>query len=105
MSVILLLDCAFSFYQNYPCRIPITEMVWDLPCADAVFIAEHPFAHPRFCFSRDFTVRMAFFSLFGDGTSANHDNVTTNAMASVDHEIKGFTPSVLDMFILIHGMV
>lgn len=79
-------------------------MVWDLPCADAIFTAEHPFAHPKFCFSRDCTVRLAFLSLFGDGTSTNPGNVTNSVMESVNHEGKEFAPSVLDMFILIHGM-
>lgn len=107
MNVVVLLDCAFLFFQNYPCRLAIPVLGCDLPCEDAVFSAEHPFAQPRFRFSREITVYEAFRHLFsteatttGSGISAGQEKVS----GSVSSGQKEFIPTFLDMFILIHGM-
>lgn len=92
VSVISLLDCAFFFYQNYPCRLTHAELECELPCEESVFQAEHPFSEPNFQLNRDITIYKAFQNLFeppkkdGYGTEANEMRLT-----------------VLDTFILIHG--
>ncbi|OXV07421.1 hypothetical protein Egran_04814 [Elaphomyces granulatus] len=95
INIISLLDCAFSFYQNYPCRLTHTEMECDLPCDESLYSADHPFAQPNFRFSREITTYEAFQFLFSE-----------------DYPMTSFDPSqnitndphftVLDMFILIH---
>ncbi|KAL1983961.1 hypothetical protein VTN96DRAFT_9735 [Rasamsonia emersonii] len=92
INIILLLDCAFSFYQNYPCRLTPSEMECDLPCENAFFNSEHPFAQPNFRFSRETTVYDAFQFLFAEDQPINQ---SSNGASNVK-----FT--VLDMFILIH---
>ncbi|KAF7114789.1 hypothetical protein CNMCM5793_000328 [Aspergillus hiratsukae] len=94
MSIISLLDCAFSFYSNYPCRLTHTEMECDFPCQEAVFDSQHPFVEPNFRFSRDVSVSEAFENLFD--SPANEDG----SQAGVPDHIADMT--VLDMFILIH---
>ncbi|RHZ55789.1 hypothetical protein CDV55_104432 [Aspergillus turcosus] len=94
MSIISLLDCAFSFYSNYPCRLTHTEMECDFPCQEAVFDSQHPFVEPNFRFSRDISVSEAFENLFD--SPANEDG----SQAGVPDHIADMT--VLDMFILIH---
>lgn len=96
MSIISLLDCAFSFYSNYPCRLTHTEMECDFPCQEAVFDSQHPFVEPNFRFSRGISVSEAFENLFG--SPANEDG----SQAGVPDRIVDMT--VLDMFILIHCM-
>jgi hypothetical protein len=86
ISVISLLDCAFFFYQNYPCRLTQSEMQCDLPCDESVFFAEHPFAEPNFRFSRELTITEAFENLLDEPNSQPMDL------------------TILDMFILIHRM-
>ncbi|KAJ5372948.1 transcriptional regulator family: Fungal Specific TF [Penicillium concentricum] len=86
ISIISLLDCAFFFYQNYPCRLTHTEMECDLPCDESVFFSEHPFAEPNFCFSRGLMLSGAFENLFDEAPESNTMKLTA-----------------LDMFILIHS--
>ncbi|KAJ5860262.1 transcriptional regulator family: Fungal Specific TF [Penicillium soppii] len=83
-SIISLLDCAFFFYQNYPCRLTQSEMECDLPSDESVFFSEHPFAEPKFCFSRELTITAAFENLLEET------------------ELKPMDLTALDMFILIH---
>jgi hypothetical protein len=85
-SIISLLDCAFFFYQNYPCRLTQSEMECDLPSDESVFFSEHPFAEPKFCFSRELTITAAFENLLEET------------------ELKPMDLTALDMFILIHRM-
>ncbi|KAJ5787619.1 transcriptional regulator family: Fungal Specific TF [Penicillium paradoxum] len=85
MSIISLLDCAFFFYQNYPCRLTLTEMECDLPCDESLFFSEHPFSEPNFRFSRDLQISEAFENLFAEAPESDTMDLTT-----------------LDMFILIH---
>ncbi|KAJ5980542.1 hypothetical protein N7481_007840 [Penicillium waksmanii] len=91
ISVISLLDCAFFFYQNYPCRLTHSEMECELPCEESVFQAEHPFSEPSFRFNRDITIYSAFQKLFEPVKQEGQ---------SVDIYDMGLT--VLDTFILIH---
>lgn len=92
ISVISLLDCAFFFYQNYPCRLTHSEMECELPCEESVFQAEHPFSEPSFRFNRDITIYSAFQNLFEPVKQEGQ---------SADIYDMGLT--VLDTFILIHG--
>ncbi|KAI2674968.1 transcriptional regulator family: Fungal Specific TF [Penicillium roqueforti] len=85
ISMISLLDCAFFFFQNYPCRLTHTEMECDLPCDELLFFSEHPFAETNFRFSRGFTLSEAFKNLFDEAPESNPMDLTA-----------------LDMFILIH---
>lgn len=92
ISILSLLDCAFFFYQNYPCRLTHSEMECDFPCEETLFKSEHPYADPNFQFSRDLTIYKAFQSLFEPPESGHHIS-ESNRMAL----------TVMDMFILIHG--
>ncbi|KGO75953.1 Zinc finger, C2H2 [Penicillium italicum] len=85
ISMISLLDCAFLFFQNFPCRLTHTEMDFDLPCDESLFFSDHPFAEPNFRFSRGLRVSEAFEHLFDEAAESNPMDLT-----------------VLDMFILIH---
>ncbi|KAI9372300.1 hypothetical protein BJX61DRAFT_534091 [Aspergillus egyptiacus] len=93
MNIVSLLDCAFSFYQNYPCRLSHTEIQWEFPCYDSVFASEHPFAEPDFRVSRGLTLADAFSSLFEE-PSGQETTSTPNALSNL---------TVLDMFVLVHG--
>ncbi|KAL4753717.1 hypothetical protein BDW72DRAFT_167788 [Aspergillus terricola var. indicus] len=95
MNVISLLDCAFYFYQNYPCRLSHTELQWEFPCYDSVFASEHPFAAPSFQVSRGITIRNAFSDLFEE--AGGHDTPSPSAPSGALA-----TLTVLDMFVLIH---
>lgn len=95
VSYISLLDCAFFFYQNYPCRVSRSEMEYELPSEDSFFQSEHPFSEPLFSLTRGATVYMAFQMLF---RSPSVD--CPQASPGINH--MHFT--VLHMFILIHGM-
>ncbi|KAJ5764743.1 hypothetical protein N7520_004302 [Penicillium odoratum] len=88
MAMVSLLDSAFFFYQNFPCRLTPSEMEFELPCEESVFQAEHPFAAPNFQASRDITAFEAFQGLFDDDRGSPN---TTNMHLTT-----------LDMFILIH---
>ncbi|KAJ5110039.1 hypothetical protein N7532_002684 [Penicillium argentinense] len=93
IGVISLLDCAFLFYQNYPCRLTHSEMECELPCEESLFKAKHPFSQPNFRFTRDITLYAAFQGLF---EPTSRDSVAHSpAVGNMDL-------TVLDMFILIH---
>jgi hypothetical protein len=91
-----LLDSAFSFFANYPCRLTISEMKFDLPSEEFLFTSTHPFTDPKFTPSRQLTVYEAFQSLFGQ-----------QKVAVVPNQGKKGNPlglNPMDMFILIHRM-
>jgi hypothetical protein len=94
ISIISLLDCAFFFYQNYPCRLTHAEIESELPCDEALFRSPHPFQDPKFRFSREITIYQAFQHMFDlptqDGSGASPPS------SKIDL-------TVLDMFIVIHG--
>ncbi|KAJ9489433.1 hypothetical protein VN97_g3815 [Penicillium thymicola] len=85
ISIISLLDGAFFFFQNFPCRLTHTEMECDLPSDESLFFSEHPFAEPNFRFSRGLRISEAFKNLFDETPESNPMDL-----------------SALDMFILIH---
>ncbi len=96
MNVIALFDCSFCFYSNFPCRMLIAEMTFDLPCEAALFSAPHPFADPRFKPSRNMTVVEAFQSFLAQ----------VRETPTVDSEARS-NPSkftVTDMFIIGYRM-
>ncbi|KAJ6041024.1 hypothetical protein N7444_009929 [Penicillium canescens] len=106
ICIIALLDSAFFFYQNYPCRITHTEMECDLPCHEPLFRSEHPFTAPDFRFSRELTLLSAFQSLFqGTTYGTSHQNMSpqeTSQDQSRLHQSSFPDLSVFDMFLLIH---
>lgn len=89
MAWIILIDCAFSFFQNYPCRLTPAELECDLPSQEAFFDSEHPYRETGFAFSRPCTVSTAYEHLLAAGGRAE--------------SLLAIEPTVLDMFILIHG--
>jgi hypothetical protein len=91
-----LLDCAFSFFANFPCRLTLSEMKFDLPCEEIYFSSPHPFSVHSFTFSRRITVLEAFQSLFPQQKSTNP---TINSGKKANP--LGLNP--MDMFILIHS--
>lgn len=96
INIMTLIDCAFSFFSNFPCRLTVTEMKFDLPCEEVLFSSQHPFSEPKFKMSRHLTTYEAFRSLFAEEKSP----------PSTSHGKKnplGLNP--LDMFILIHRML
>lgn len=94
MNLICLMDTAFSFFQNYPCRLAHIEIECDLPCEELIFHSTHPFAEPNFHFTRNLTVSEAFQSLFEEHPSSHFPPSKHSGNPL------GFT--VFDMFILIH---
>jgi hypothetical protein len=89
-----LLDCAFSFFSNFPCRLTITEMKFDLPCEDLLFASNNPFSEPTFKASRRLTTYEAYKSLF------LQDKTSPPTSQSKKANPLGLNP--MDMFILIH---
>lgn len=94
INIISLLDCAFFFYQNYPCRLTHSEMECELPCEESLFQSGHPFAEPGFRFTRNLTLYETFQNLFEP--TSNDSPQRTPGSGQMDL-------TVLDMFILIHG--
>jgi len=92
MNIIALLDCAFCFYQNYPCRLTFSEMECELPCEEALFESEHPFLERNFRFTRGLTLCGAFQNLFD--SSHKHGQSPDPSQMNL---------TVMDMFLLIHG--
>jgi hypothetical protein len=89
-----LLDCAFSFFANFPCRFTISEMRFDLQSEEHFFASRHPFTEPNFIPSRHLTAFEAHQSLFG------YQKYTTAPAQGPKGNPLGFTP--MDMFIFIH---
>ena len=99
MAYISLLDCAFVFYQNYPCRLSHTEMESDFPSAEAVFASGHPFQERKFQLKREFNISDTFQNLFHEhGSQASSPSDLSMSSVNV---LSGLT--FLDMFILIHS--
>jgi hypothetical protein len=93
INIMTLLDCAFSFFANFPCRLIVTEMKFDLPCEEFLFSSQHPFSEPKFKISRELTTYEAFKSLF----------IPEKSSPPTSHGKKNpLSLNALDMFILIH---
>ena len=102
MAMIALIDSAFSFFQNYPCRLTHVEMDCDLPCEEIVFDSVLPFSEPNFRSPRNLTVSEAFQSLFEEcPENSLHSPPPSFPQNNVGNPL-GFT--VFDMFLLIHRM-
>ncbi|KAL3426633.1 transcription factor [Phlyctema vagabunda] len=92
INTMVLIDCAFSFFVNFPCRIALSEMQFDLPCDEATFASTHPFLEKDFSASRHVTILEAFQSLFDKKTTLSSQQALSESVRL----------TVLDMFILIH---
>ncbi|KNG87457.1 C2H2 finger domain protein (Zms1) [Aspergillus nomiae NRRL 13137] len=99
INLISLLDCAFSFYSNYPCRLSHNEMECALPCVESVFESAHPFQEPNFELSRDITLSEAFQMLFEEEESSRASSPSTSG-STVAETLAKLT--ILDTFMLIH---
>jgi hypothetical protein len=93
MNIMTLLDCAFSFFANFPCRLSVSEMKFDLPCEEQFFASCHPFAELNFTPSRRLTTYEAFQSLFGP---------KPNSVPGQERKGNPLGLNPMDMFILIH---
>uniref|UniRef100_A0A093XNL6 Transcription factor domain-containing protein n=1 Tax=Talaromyces marneffei PM1 TaxID=1077442 RepID=A0A093XNL6_TALMA len=103
MNFIALLDCAFSFYSNFPCRLTPSELECDLPCEESVFNCEHPFAQLKFRFTRETTVYDAFQYLFDDEPETSNCQHGQHHSNYCKHSPSiGTTFTVTDMFLMIH---
>lgn len=104
MNVVALLDCAFSFYSNFPCRLTPSELECDLPCEESVFNCEHPFAQLKFRFTRETTIYEAFQHLFDDEPETSNCQHGPNHSNYCQHTPSiGTTFTVTDMFLMIHS--
>lgn len=107
MNILTLIDCAFSFFKNFPCRLSLAEIKFDLPCEEALFSIPHPFSDPQFQCSRHVTVYKAYQSLFQmqnrprEVALANH-LYNGHAIPREASSPNPFRLNVLDMAILIH---
>jgi hypothetical protein len=104
-----LLDCAFSFFKNFPCRLTLAEMKFDLPCDESLFAAHHPFLQPNFQCSRHVTVLEAFRSLFTDQYRQQEITISSHRPqpkpSSPDTSTSNpLCLNALDMVILVHSM-
>ena len=91
-----LLDCTFSFFTNFPCRLTVSEMKFELPCEEIFFSSPHPFSERSFTFSRRVTVCEAYQSLFPQQKS-------TSSTSDLDKKSNPLGLNPMDMFILIHS--
>ncbi|KAH7134459.1 fungal-specific transcription factor domain-containing protein [Dactylonectria estremocensis] len=91
INIMTLLDCAFSFFANFPCRLSMSEMKFDLPCEESLFASPHPFAERNVTLGRSITTVEAFQSLFKPSLGS-FQGTKSNPL--------GLNP--MDMFILIH---
>jgi hypothetical protein len=94
----ILFDCGNSFFANFPCRLTVSELKFDLPCEESLFAATHPFLEPHFNASRNFTTYEAFRSLFGQHKPLN----TSAGTGENGFKANPFNLNPLDMFVLIH---
>ncbi|KAE8384113.1 fungal-specific transcription factor domain-containing protein [Aspergillus alliaceus] len=98
INFISLLDCAFSFYSNYPCRLYHTEMECALPCVESVFESARPFQEPNFELSREITLSEAFQKLFDEESSrATTPSTPGSTVAGTLAKL-----TLMDTFMLIH---
>lgn len=96
MNTIALLDCGFSFFANFPCRLAFSEMRFHLPSEDRFYRSRYPFNEQNFLFSRQVTTYEAFLSLFG------HNILQPNSHPEDMANPLSF--NIVDMFILVHSM-
>lgn len=92
INAMTLLDSAFVFFSNFPSRLSVTEMKFDLHSEESFFASMHPLSEPSFHSSRQLTVYEAFRSLFSKEKLEQSDGTTNNPLGL----------GVVDMFTLIH---
>lgn len=108
INLIALLDTAFCFYSNFPCRLTLTELKCELPCEDSIFAVKNPFAQPNFRFSRGTSIYEAFQDLFQNEQTASNsgkDHPHTHSHDFQRHRQNssiGASLTVTDLFLLIH---
>lgn len=101
MHFIILVDCAYSFFQNYPCRLILPELECDFPCEEHIFDSPHPYSEPSFRFSRGIKVDDALIKLFKEPPEKSHSSNQQAQFRSDDNTMdEKFT--FLDTFVLIH---
>ncbi|EXV05247.1 Zn(2)-Cys(6) zinc finger domain protein [Metarhizium robertsii] len=96
--MIRLLDCAFLFFSNYPCKLAFSELEHDLPCENAVFNAKHPFAEENFRFRRGSTTAEAFEELFREQSNPPPAQRQCDVESCVNYGSR----TVVDLFLTIH---
>lgn len=98
ISSMVLLDCAFTFFANFPCRFALSELEFELPCDERFFSSLRPFAEEGFSASRRHTITLAFHSLF-----EQHDpQQRLLGLANTEASLGPLDFNCMDMFILIH---
>ena len=98
VNIMVLLDCAFTFFANFPCRFSFSELEFELPCAEAFFNSSQPFVEDGFSLSRRPTILSAFQSLF---EQADGRTPLMNP-SQFDARPAPLDLNCMDMFILIH---
>lgn len=97
INVIITLDCAFLFFQNYPQRLTLAELDCDLPCEEDIWNAKNPFTEPDFRFTRNLTVKKGLGMLFNDDPPPVEIANTKRATSA-----RQPTFTFFDLFVLIH---
>lgn len=97
ISIMVLLDCAFTFFANFPCRFALSELDFELPCDERFFNNAKPFSMSRFNTSRRYTIQSAFQSLFEQRAPPQTAGIATN-----EARLGPLDLNCMDMFILIH---
>ncbi|TAQ90596.1 hypothetical protein B7494_g1088 [Chlorociboria aeruginascens] len=89
ITVMSLLDLAFTFFVNFPTHFSLSEMQFELTCDELIFSSPHPFLEQNFNPTRHMTAYEAYQTLYAPSKLLTP---MTNG--------KSFSP--LDMFLLIH---
>jgi len=103
INIIITLDAAFLFFQNYPCRFAFAELECDLPCEESLFSSRNPFTEPHFLLSRELSLKKGTELMFGDGLAAAELAYANRSSTSSSATRSRTMFNVFDMFILIHG--
>ncbi|OJJ43912.1 hypothetical protein ASPZODRAFT_135951 [Penicilliopsis zonata CBS 506.65] len=105
INVISLVDCSFSLFRNYPCRLIHTEMNCDLPCEEHLFRSPHPFSDRKFKLSRNITISEAFQNLFEKYPKREPPDGLSYSLSQSPRPAPDINPlqlTVFDMFVMIH---
>jgi hypothetical protein len=97
ISIMVLLDCAFTFFANFPCRFALSELGFELPCDERFFNNAKPFTKSGFTTSRGHTIQLAFQSLFEQRAPQQ-----SLGLANTEATLGPLDLNCMDMFILIH---
>jgi hypothetical protein len=97
ISIMVLLDCAFTFFANFPCRFALSELEFELPCEGRFFNNAKPFTKSGFTTSRRYPIQVAFQSLF-----EQRDPQQSAGGTNTEPNLGPLDLNCMDMFILIH---